>query len=607
MLLQYFGFKEEPFGVNPDPRCLFLSRTHQQALDALGFAFANNRGFTAMIAPPGMGKTTLLFRFLEDIRDAARVVFLFDLDPQCEPREFVAYILRDLGIVPASGSAEMHEQLSNAVINENRAFRKFVIVIDEAQNLSDAVLERVRLLTNFETSRGKLIQIVLSGQPQLSEKLQHASLVQLRQRITTVCHIESLSLEETVGYIDYRVKMAGYLAEPLFTAGAVKLIAEASHGTPRTINNLCYNSLALCCKMKLKQVDTAMVSKVIAGLQLTQPLHAPAAATASAVAAVPVLAAVETREPMRDQPRKRQQFTGLQLIPSMYEPVAPAPVPVAARADAPIVKKVVAKPVISDFYETSDEPAKPRFWQRTKMRVLHILPATTGSVMLWVPSAAIILVVTFLGVLRLSEVWAPQPHSTDIDQTTVLAPPPTAPAPDGSDPTESSAPSDPGSPASGSPASAPAAAPASPKPMQASASIPKPSPANFSPAAPAPKSTHATASVAKPSASVQPTASTAKVPSASKHPSASAAYSSGGNVPAAIPDVAHPALMVSAPPSGQDANPVATQPGATSAAPTANTPKQVRAALSSNLPNALVAAQPASSAGVRPALPQNSH
>jgi type II secretory pathway predicted ATPase ExeA len=593
MLLQYFGFKEEPFGINPDPRCLFLSRTHQQALDALGFAFANNRGFTAMIAPPGMGKTTLLFRFLEDIRDAARVVFLFDLDPQCEPREFVAYILRDLGIVPAQGSAEMHEQLSNAVINENRAFRKFVIVIDEAQNLSDAVLERVRLLTNFETSRGKLIQIVLSGQPQLSEKLQHASLVQLRQRISTVCHIESLSLEETVGYIDYRVKMAGYLAEPLFTAGAVKLIADASHGTPRTINNLCYNSLALCCKLKLKQVDAAMVSKIIAGLQLTPPSHEPVAAAAVSVgAAVPVAATVEAREPSRDQPRKRQQFTGLQLIPPFNEPAAP--VPVAARADAPIVKNVVANPVISDFYETSDEPAKPKFWQRTKMRVLHILPATTGSVMLWVPSAAIILVVSFLGVLRLSEVWAPQPHSTDIDQTTVLAPPPSAPAPDGSDPTESSAPSDPGSPASTS-----APAPAAPKPMQASASIPKPSPASFLPAAPAPKPTHSTASVAKPSASTQPSALTAKGPSAS--------YSSGGNVPAAIPDVAHPAVMVSAPPSGPNASPAAAQPGSISAAPIANAPKQVRAALSSDLPNAPVAMQPAASAGVRPALPQNSH
>ena len=286
----------------------------------------------------------------------------------------------------------------------------------------------------------------------------------------------------------------------------------------------------------------------------------------------------------------------------MYEPAATAPIPVSARADAPIVTGRTRAPivpdfVVSDFDQTPDEPAKPKFWQRTKMRVLHILPATTGSVMLWVPSAAIILVVSFLGVLRLSEVWAPQPHSTDIDQTTVLAAPPSAPAPDGSDPsaTESSAPSDPGSPASGSPASTPAAAPAAPKPMQASATIPKPSPASASPAALAPKPTHAPASVAKRSATKQPLASTAS--------------SSGANAPVAMPDVAHPAVMVSAPSSGQIANtatnPVAAQPGSTQA--TVNAPKQVRAALSANPPNAPAAVQPAASAGVRPALPQNSH
>jgi general secretion pathway protein A len=106
--------------------------------------------------------------------------------------------LRDIGITPAQSSSEMHEQLTRALITENRAGRKFVVVIDEAQNLSDAVLERVRLLTNFETSRGKLMQIVLSGQPQLSDKLMQASLVQLRQRISTICRLDPLSAEETV-------------------------------------------------------------------------------------------------------------------------------------------------------------------------------------------------------------------------------------------------------------------------------------------------------------------------------------------------------------------------------------------------------------------------
>ncbi len=593
MLLQYFGFKEEPFGVNPDPRCLFLSSTHQEALEALQFGFSSNRCFTAMIAPPGMGKTTLLFRFLEEIRDSARVVFLFDLDPQCEPREFVAYLLRDLGIVPAQGSAEMHEQLSNAVIKENRAGRKFVIVIDEAQNLSDAVLERVRLLTNFETSRGKMIQIVLSGQTQLSEKLLQASLVQLRQRISTVCHIQSLSAEETVGYIDYRVKMAGYLGHPLFTAGAVKLIAEASHGTPRTINNLSFKALALCCKMKLHQVDVGLVAQFIAGLQLIpQSSAAIASAPAVPVAAVPIAMAPIAAAPER--PRESRDYIGLRLIPSPYESAAPAIAPAAAASA-----------------ESPDQPTQHKFWERTKLRLVHLLPATAGSVMLWVPSAAIILVVAFLGVLRLTELWAPVTHSagpqsTITDQSTVLDAPPPAPAPDTDEPaaTESTSPSDPGSPVA-KPVSAPAAAP---RPLQASAAIPKPSPATASPASTS-RPLHANASKPKPAAAVaQPGASTAKQPSASKEPSASrvpsAPTSRDSSAYTPMPSAATQPAVTPVAPAASATNPGAVPHSSTPAAPAATAPKQVRAALSANAP---VAAQPSALPSVRPALPSLAH
>ena len=298
MLLQYFGFQQEPFGTTPDLRYLYPSQTHREALASLEFGLLSNRGFTAMIAPPGMGKTTLLFRFLNDVRESARTVFLFDVDAECEPREFVGYILRDIGIIPGQSSSEMHEQLTGALVKENRAGRKFVVVIDEAQNLSDAVLERVRLLTNFETSTGKLMQIVLSGQPQLSDKLMKASLVQLRQRISTICRLEPLSTEETVAYIDYRLKQAGYDGEPLFTEDALKLITEASHGIPRTINNLCFNALSLCCALNSKQVDESMVSEAIGDLQLIPQSGEP-------VAAVGDVAAEEPDEPNQRKRAKR--------------------------------------------------------------------------------------------------------------------------------------------------------------------------------------------------------------------------------------------------------------------------------------------------------------
>ena len=288
MLLQYFGFQRDPFGTAPDPRCLYPSHTHREAVASLEYGLLSNRGFTAMIAPPGMGKTTLLFRFLEKFRESARTAFVFDIDSQCEPREFVGHILRDIGIAPAQSSYEMHEQLTGALITENRAGRKFVIVIDEAQNLSDAVLERVRLLTNFEASQGKLMHIVLSGQPQLANKLMQASLVQLRQRISTVCRLEPLSAEEVVGYIDYRLKQASYDGSPLFTEDALAMIAEASQGIPRNINNLCFNALSLCCALKNKKVDDGMVSEVIGDLRLIPQSKRPVAAVGDVAAEKPI-------------------------------------------------------------------------------------------------------------------------------------------------------------------------------------------------------------------------------------------------------------------------------------------------------------------------------
>ena len=163
----------------------------------------------------------------------------------------------------------MHEQLNLAVVAEARAGRRFVVVIDEAQNLSDEALEVVRMLTNFETPRAKLMQVVLAGQPQLSDKLMKPSLLQLRQRISTFCRIEPLTTDQTHAYIDHRLKFVGYDGPPLFTPEAVSRITEASHGIPRNINNVCFNALSLCCALKRKQVDGSMIAEVLADQQLT--------------------------------------------------------------------------------------------------------------------------------------------------------------------------------------------------------------------------------------------------------------------------------------------------------------------------------------------------
>jgi type II secretory pathway predicted ATPase ExeA len=231
------------------------------------YGYYTNRGFTALIAPPGLGKTTLLFRFLDDIRMSARTVFLFDA--LCEPLELIIYMLRDLGVTPGRNGVEMREQLKGVLFSEARAGRRFVVVIDEAQNMSDDALEMVRLLTNFETPRAKLMQIVLSGQPKLYEKLMMPSLEQLRQRISTFCRLERLSSAQTSAYISHRLKRAGYTGPQLFTEDALKLLSDASHGIPRTINNLCFNALTLTCALKRTQVDAAAAAEAIADQQLT--------------------------------------------------------------------------------------------------------------------------------------------------------------------------------------------------------------------------------------------------------------------------------------------------------------------------------------------------
>ena len=266
MLPKYFGFAENPFGSTPDPRFLHQSATHREALASLHFGFYNNRGFTAMIAPPGMGKTTLLFNFLDSIRKSAQSVFIFET--QCDPRELIRYILRDLGIVPGRDIVEMHEQLHKVLVATARMGQRFVLAIDEAQNLSNDALETVRLLTNFETPTAKLMQIVLAGQPQLSEKLMAPSLLQLRQRISTICKLEPFSKEETRTYIGYRLAVSGYVGPSLFTEEALDLIGKASLGIPRIINTLCFNALILCCALKRKRVDGSMAAEAIADQQL---------------------------------------------------------------------------------------------------------------------------------------------------------------------------------------------------------------------------------------------------------------------------------------------------------------------------------------------------
>jgi len=267
MILDYYKLAEAPFGDTPNPRFMYLGTKHREALASLLMGTESNRGFLAVIAKPGMGKTSLLYQYLQLIRNRARTAFVFQTD--CDSREFIRHILLDLGI-DASGKdlPAMHEMLNQLLTQELQAGRRFVLVIDEAQNLEEKVLESVRLLSNFETPWTKLMQIVLAGQPQLAKRLARPSMLQLRQRLSMVIRLEPFTFEETKAYINYRLQAAGYQGPSLFTVGARRLISEQSQGIPRNINTICFNAMALACAMKQKTIDDNVVLEVLADLDL---------------------------------------------------------------------------------------------------------------------------------------------------------------------------------------------------------------------------------------------------------------------------------------------------------------------------------------------------
>ncbi|HWO32663.1 MAG TPA: N-acetylmuramoyl-L-alanine amidase, partial [Candidatus Acidoferrum sp.] len=268
MLLEFYGLREQPFGVTPDPAYLYASRTHCEALDSLTEAILGDRGFLALIAEPGMGKTTLLNQLLEGLRDTARAVFLFQT--QCDSREFFQYLMNELGVDSTGmGLVAMHNKLNEILFAEMLAGRRFVLIVDEAQNLDESVLETIRMLSNFETTHTKLMQIILAGQTQLGEKLRENQLAQLLQRITVVQYLEPFSPEETIGYIRHRLKVAGYKGESLFESGALAIIAEQSRGIPRNINKICFRSLLEGYAAGSENISADLVEKAIGRLPFT--------------------------------------------------------------------------------------------------------------------------------------------------------------------------------------------------------------------------------------------------------------------------------------------------------------------------------------------------
>ena len=270
MYKSFYGLKENPFNVNPDPRFLYLTKEIEEALTGLMYGIQTRKGFITLTGEVGTGKTTLINRLLEWLHHRkARTAFLFN--SRMNSNQLFDFILAEFDI-PCESKSKSQQllKLNHWLLDRYRAGETVVLIIDEAQNLTYPVLEEIRLLTNLETSTEKLLQIVLSGQPELEEKLKLPQLRQLRQRIMLRCRTSPLSQEQTQEYIAERLRIAGSSGEPIFCPKAIETIHVYSLGIPRVINLLCEHSLVNAFVEQQRPILPKIVEEVAHEFQLDE-------------------------------------------------------------------------------------------------------------------------------------------------------------------------------------------------------------------------------------------------------------------------------------------------------------------------------------------------
>ncbi len=269
MYTGFYGLREKPFSLAPDPRYLFLSASHREALAHLLYGIEEGEGFIEVIGQVGTGKTTLCRTLLDRIGSDAEIAYIFNPSPS--EVELLSAINREFGLpTVARTRTDLLDSLNQFLVEKNAGGRRVLLVIDEAQNLDPAVLEQVRLLSNLETDRAKLLQIVLIGQPELEENLSRADLRQLRQRITVRWSLRPLSRPEVGEYVEHRLRVAG-LADPrLFSSGALRTLTRRSHGIPRLINALADRALLAGYTEGRREIDARLIRRAARELPATE-------------------------------------------------------------------------------------------------------------------------------------------------------------------------------------------------------------------------------------------------------------------------------------------------------------------------------------------------
>ena len=281
MYKDFYGLRANPFNVNPDPRYLFLTRHTEEALACLTYGIQSRKGFVLLTGEVGTGKTTLINKLLEWLR-LQQVATAFVFNSRLNVPQFLDYMMADFGIPGDSrAKSQVLLRLYNWLLDRYRAGETAVLIVDEAQNLTDEVLEEIRMLTNLETFTEKLLQIVLVGQPELEQKLKQPQLRQLRQRLTLRAKTHLLTLEETRAYIQQRLRIAGSDGQQIFDSQAMEAVHLYANGTPRVINLICEHCLVSAFVDQQKVIGPAIVEAVARDFDLSDNTASAAMAPSS--------------------------------------------------------------------------------------------------------------------------------------------------------------------------------------------------------------------------------------------------------------------------------------------------------------------------------------
>jgi general secretion pathway protein A len=316
MYESYYGLTERPFDLTPNPRFLFMTAGHQEALTTIQYAISGRKGLTLLLGPAGTGKTTLVHAAIQQQQgDKARTVYLGN--PTLTREEFYEFLAHELGLSPeaAASKAQFLRELRADLARTHAAGIVTALIIDEAQSMSDGLFEELRLLENLETPSQKLMPVVLVGQPELGTRLREPVLTPLRQRVALRATLQPLSHAEAAAYIADRIRTAGGEITRVFTPEAVRAISESSGGTPRIISVLCDNSLVNGFALDQRPIGPNVVAEVARDFDLPTPRTSALAAASGAPRPAGLAVAQATTFPAQAASLPAPQPTSLHLAP----------------------------------------------------------------------------------------------------------------------------------------------------------------------------------------------------------------------------------------------------------------------------------------------------